>query len=407
MRFEVVAADNWSEIIRLSKARKIDVLPSIVKNRQRQAYLIFTRPYDRIPGIVVSSQDYDSIDDLAGKRIAVVSDTYWDDMLTQLRPHMQIQHIDSTEFGMELAAMGAVDGIITDLATATAVIRKTGISGLKIIRDSQKILGALDYSMGVRSDWPELRDILDQALASISPAQKAAIRNKWIQLEEPVFWRDRNFLFGLAVVAGIIALLFLGILAWNRMLKRQVAIRTEELNSAQAKLMQAEKMESIGRLAAGIAHEVKNPLAIIQMGMDYLSQEIGDDPTTRNVEKDIDDAIARANTVIHGLLDFSRETKLQLQQGDINTAIQGALHLVEHELKQHNIEPQLQLSDHLPHMQMDKNRLQQVFINLFMNAVQAMQHDGQLVIVSKTIVIGNQPRLMRNGRNDKTHSGGG
>ncbi len=126
----MVPTRNWSQVIRLAKERKIDLLPALAQTQQRKSYLLFTQPYDRIPGIVVSIQGYDSIDDLLGKRIAVVSDTYWDDLLSDRQIDIQIQHVDSAKFGMELAAMGTVDAMVTDLASATAIIKQTGISNL-------------------------------------------------------------------------------------------------------------------------------------------------------------------------------------------------------------------------------------------------------------------------------------
>ncbi|WP_457667887.1 transporter substrate-binding domain-containing protein [Thiolapillus sp.] len=405
VHFQVVPTHNWSEVIQLARERKIDLLPALAQTRQRKSYLVFTHPYDRIPGIVVSIQGYDSINELLDKRIAVVSDTYWDDLLSDKQIDIQIQHVDNTEFGMELAAMGAVDAMVTDLASATAIIKQTGISNLHVIRDPQKRLGSLEITMGIRSDWPELQAIINKTLASITPQERDTIRSKWINIQQPAFWRDRNFLIGLFTVLGVILLLFAGVITWNRMLKHKVEARTRELNAAQTKLMQAEKMESIGRLAAGIAHEVKNPLAIIQMGMDYLAQEIPRNPTNTEVKKDIDDAVQRANTVIHGLLDFSRDKQLQLQTGSVNTVIQDTLHLVDHELKnQRNITTRLSLAKTLPDMAMDRNKLQQVFINLFMNAAQAMEHDGELWVTTREVVIDRQAQ--RNGaRAAHFHSG--
>ena len=393
IHFKVVPTANWSEVIRLAKERKLDVLPALGQTKQRASYLSFTRAYDHIPGIVVSTRGYQSIEDLQGKRVAVVSDTYWDDLLKEQQAPINIQHVDSTEFGMELAAMGAVDAMITDLATATAIIERTGISNLHVIPDSQKTLGSIAITMGVRSDWPELRSILDKALASITPEEHNTIRSKWINIQPPPFWLSRDFLIGLFSLLGLLLMFFIGIVAWNRTLKRKVEERTRELQAAQAKLMQAEKMESIGRLAAGIAHEVKNPLAIISMGMDYLSQEIPDNPTNREVQKDMDDAVQRANTVIHGLLDFSRDKHLQLVRGNINTVIQDTLHLVDHELRQRKIRPLLSLSDELPDIEMDKNKLQQVFINMFMNAAQAMEQDGELLISTREITVESSSQI--------------
>ena len=152
-------------------------------------------------------------------------------------------------------------------------------------------------------------------------------------------------------------------------------------------------METIGRLAAGVAHEVKNPLAIIQMGVDYLSHEMPQDKDSLEVIKDIDDAVRRADNVILGLLDFSRDKKLELKQGSLNDVISSSLHLVDHELRQRNIKAETFLAENLPAMALDANKLQQVFINLFMNAVHAMDHNGELRISSEVKLLEEQSDL--------------
>lgn len=398
IHFELIQTSSWSEVVRLAQARKIDVLPSLAPTEQRRAYLSFTHPYEKIPGVVVSNQQYKSLDTLQGKQVAVVRGYYWDDILSNSNADIQVRRVDDIRFGMELAALGAVDAMITDLASASNVIRQTGINNLNIVYDPEHKIGSLEHAMAVRSDWPELQSILNKALADISESEKNEISGKWINLSTPAFWLNRTLLMSLGAIIMILWVLFSGFIVWNRTLKRKIESRTHELNVAQSKLMQAEKMESIGRLAAGIAHEVKNPLAIIQMGMDYLAPNIPTDQTNREVTQDIHDAIHRADTVIHGLLDFSRDNKLALTTDSLNKVINSALHLVEHELHQHNIVSKLSLSSSLPDIAMDSNKIQQVFINLFMNAVHAMKHDGLLLISSQLYTISKEtdPNLLQN-----------
>ena len=168
----------------------------------------------------------------------------------------------------------------------------------------------------------------------------------------------------------------------NRDLEHKVKERTNELRKTQARLIQAEKMEYVGRLAAGIAHEVKNPLAIIQMGFYYLFNETQLDETSSEVVNDINDAIQRADTVIKGLLDFSHDRELELKPSNLNEVILRSLHLVEYEMRQRKIKIASNLADDLPITLLDANKLQQVLINLFMNSAQAMKRDGNLHIVS-------------------------
>ncbi len=157
----------------------------------------------------------------------------------------------------------------------------------------------------------------------------------------------------------------------------------QDLQDAQLRLIQAAKLESVGRLAAGVAHEVKNPLAVIQLGADYLATALPGNELMASVLGDMTNAVTRADTVIKGLLDFSREHRLELKEGDLHEVIRDSLQLVQHELTQHNIRLELDLDGSVPPMGLDSNRMQQVFINLFMNAVHAIDKDGVLRVVSR------------------------
>ena len=153
-----------------------------------------------------------------------------------------------------------------------------------------------------------------------------------------------------------------------------------DLKSAQLQLIHAEKLESIGRLAAGVAHEVKNPLAVIQLGIDYLSQTFKGNKDVTETVGDMDDAVKRADTVIKGLLEFSRPTELEIKTLNLNTVLEESSLLVKYELSKNNISLDKQLKNDLPDIKLDRNKMKQVFINIFMNAIHAMGKDGTLTV---------------------------
>jgi len=155
----------------------------------------------------------------------------------------------------------------------------------------------------------------------------------------------------------------------------------EELKQAQLQLIQAAKLESIGRLAAGVAHEVKNPLAIIRAGTDYLLHAMPQEQSeTRTVIEDIQNAVARANNVIGGLLDFAASTALTTAVEGLNDVIEASLRLVQHALTREHIVLVRELADDLPPLMLDRTKIEQVFVNLFINAIDAMQAGGTLTV---------------------------
>jgi signal transduction histidine kinase len=154
-----------------------------------------------------------------------------------------------------------------------------------------------------------------------------------------------------------------------------------ELKTTQWQLIEATKLESIGRLAAGVAHEVKNPLMTLTMVADYLAQVIpAQEPEAATMLQDMRDAIQRANRVISELLEFSRPGGLTLKPEDLHAIVDRALSLVKLDLARCHIEVVRQSGGTLPALPMDKNKIEQVLVNIFMNAVQAMPEGGTLTI---------------------------
>ncbi|UCE88542.1 MAG: transporter substrate-binding domain-containing protein [Pseudomonadota bacterium] len=384
VKFTIVHKPNWDAVLTDAQARQIDMLAAIARSPQREQYLLFTESHIRAPGVIISANDYQNLDELIGKKVAVVSGYVWDDLIAVRKPDIRAIRVPDIQTGLEMTSLRAVDAMIGDLATTTHYIRENSITNLSIVG---RLDQQLELSLATRNDWPELRAILEKALASISPAEKEAITERWIRIREPSLLQNETFRKVALAVLGGVALVLTLVLVWNRTLKLQVEQRTQQLRDAQMQLIQAAKLESVGRLAAGVAHEVKNPLAVVQLGVEYLQGDANADEVSREVMHDMADAVRRADTVIKGLLDFSRESKLNIHAASINDVVTSALRLVNHELTQRNVRLDQKLAGDLPTLELDPDKLQQVFINLFMNAAQAMERDGALLVetASKTL----------------------
>ena len=154
----------------------------------------------------------------------------------------------------------------------------------------------------------------------------------------------------------------------------------EGLRAVQLQLVEAEKMKLVGRLAAGIAHEVKNPLAIIGMGLEYLHRQTYADPNIAMVLEEIGAAVQRADSVVRELLDFSAPKQMHLIPTDVNRLIHNALLLVRGELGARKMIVKEELASGLPQVRLDPMKIEQVLVNLFSNAAQAMEEGGWLTV---------------------------
>ena len=166
----------------------------------------------------------------------------------------------------------------------------------------------------------------------------------------------------------------------------QLRASHRELKATQLQLIQAAKMESVGTLAAGVAHEVKNPLQTIIMGLHVVAQQLPPgDPDLALTVQDMRDAVKRASSIIGELLKFSAAMDFQPQPQDLHPVIEQSLRLVRNDLASGRIHLQRRFAPNLPWVQIDPGRIQQVFLNLFLNAIQAMPQGGTLFVVTSTV----------------------
>jgi PAS domain S-box-containing protein len=151
-----------------------------------------------------------------------------------------------------------------------------------------------------------------------------------------------------------------------------------ELRTVQMQLVEAEKMKSVGRLAAGIAHEVKNPLAIVRIGVEFLESHVND-KTLCDIIREMSDAVRRADGVIRELLDFSAPKRLELAETDLNQLIEQALQRVRGE-RRGDVQVIREFQRDLPRVRLDLEKISQVFVNLLTNALHAMDNGGVLTV---------------------------
>lgn len=166
-----------------------------------------------------------------------------------------------------------------------------------------------------------------------------------------------------------------------RQLNDDLQRANSDLQRAHEQLIQAEKMESIGRLASGVAHEVKNPLAMIGMGLELLARRIPEeDKQGREALDRMKRGIERAKRIVKGLVDFSSARQLALEKNDVNRVVTESIALVDYQLRKGGVELKDELAGDLPEVEMDATKIEQVLVNLMINAMQAMGDGGSLTV---------------------------
>ena len=229
LTIEPVRLANWDEVLQAFKAHEVDMLGAIVCTPSRREYTLFTDTLISVPGGILSAgglPDNITLADLAGKRVAVVSNYTAHDLLARDYPEIRLDVVPDVATGLAKASTGMVDAYVENMANASYYSQQAGITNLKLVGYTD-----FEYSwcIGVRDDWPELQGILNKGLAAITEDQRKEIMQRWIYISSSAWQPSESQIIGVLSIL-LAGLLFIA-LVWNFTLRlaiqRRIAVEGE------------------------------------------------------------------------------------------------------------------------------------------------------------------------------------
>ena len=168
-------------------------------------------------------------------------------------------------------------------------------------------------------------------------------------------------------------------------LARSVNRMTDTLLAHQAQMIRAEKLASVGRLAAGVAHEIGNPLGAIHGYVHLMHSRLGDDDRVADPLGGLQHEADRIDRIVRGLLDYARPRRVTPVAVDLNDTVLGVTQLLTNQGVLRRIETRMNLDPKTPSVFAERHELEQVFVNLLLNAVDAMEKEGRIAISSRCV----------------------
>jgi two-component system NtrC family sensor kinase len=182
------------------------------------------------------------------------------------------------------------------------------------------------------------------------------------------------------------------ITSWARTLEARVEDKTNELKRAHEHVVHVEKMASIGKMAAVVAHEINNPLSGILTYAKLLKKWVqkveGNEQKRTEIRECLDlveSESRRCGDLVKNLLMFSRTSPMNLEWADVNQVVDRCIRLVQHQIDLGNVQLQLEMADDLPTLHCDPAQVEQVLLALVMNAIDAMPRGGNLLVRTRSL----------------------
>jgi len=404
---------SWSEMRDALNSGRVDVLQGMSYSAERATEVDFSVPHAVVNHAIFGRKDnpsVNSLEELKGKSVAVHRSGIMHDYLIRQGVGARLTLTDTPADALRMVASGKIEYAVVAIVPGMYMIRELKLTNLvPVVRN----VATHRYCYAVRKGNAELLSRFNEGLAILKKTgQYDAIHNKWLGVVDTAvidWWTISKYA---AVVVVPLTLLLGGFALWSRTLHRQVALRTadltreiaerrqveEELRLHQQQLVQADKMAALGVLVSGVAHEINNPTGIILLEAPILKrfhtdasrvleryyQENGDftcgglpysrmrQEVPKSLEK-IQDAGKRIKRIVDDLKDFARQDTTSCNEIlDLNTAAQAAVRLVEPTIRKATRNFSVGYRKGLPQVRGNRQRIEQVLVNLILNACQAL-----------------------------------
>ena len=384
LKIELEHYDTWAAVQEALRRKEVDVATAMMNMPQRRQYAMFTRPFLSLPMVIVGGESFKFIGDLTaleGKRVAVVRGYGAEAVLEQDFPGIELVRTDRLSEALELVAYGKADAAVDALAVVGYLIAKRGLSNLRVVGQTPY---RYDIAMGVRSDWPELRRLLQKALDSIDTQEREAIYRKWVptvyeyKMDYALLWKVLAVIVGIALLFGYKYIRLDGLVRkrtreleeLNATLHERVEKAVEENRSKERMMIQQAKMATIGEMIESIAHQWRQPLNIMGIGISNLDlkRQLG------TLQKDELDAliemvqrqVAYMSQTIDDFRNFFKKDK-KIEHVQLLPLVDEVRGLVEPALRQKKIELEVRIPEAIT-CDLYPNELKQVILNLVSNA---------------------------------------
>lgn len=375
LRFEARTFASWPEVLAEFKAGRLDLLPELARLPEREAWLIYTRPYMSAPNVVVTRDDTPYVIDLrelSGRRVGVPRGYAGViDALRERSPGCILVEFDGMDDALAALAKGDVDAAVDDVVSASWNIRSRRFTNLRL---GSVIASPEEDSYGVRKDLPVLAQIMNKTIASITPRERSELNDRWIHID--VFGSAWVRIFKIvAAVAALATGLALFVVFNNRRLARALAERMRmqaALTDAHARL--AKVSEEKSAILQTVAHDLRSPITALQVGVELLADEApGLTARGREIVSALDESVTQMEQMVADLVDVQvlEEGRRDYHPSDtdvVQVLRESAASFSDLALRK-GIRLTLDQADPGPRLHVDARALRQVIDNLVSNAV--------------------------------------
>ena len=413
---------DWGDMRSALQNGEIDILQGVAYLEERLNKLDFSPPHSTIYQSIWArtGAPIKTLHDLYGKEVIVMRDSVMHDFMRGQMPEVQLFTTNTLGDALQLLASGQHHCALVSKLPGEYLKRQMMLTNIQPVA---KALLEQPYGYAVRKGNQALLDRFSNGLVVLKESGRyQKIYNKWLGVLEPrrISWQ-RLVKYGALVVMPLL-LVLAGTVLWSRTLKRKVDERTaqlsqevkerkravEELQLRQKQLLQADKMTSLGILVSGVAHEINNPNGLITLNLPLLSrawqdaqpileqhyQRTGDfklgwlnysrmRDEIPQLLAEMQDCSKSIKSIVENLKDFARRDDEPVTESvDLNAVVEAVSRLLDNQIKTTTRHFHLERAQALPTVYGRAQRLEQVVVNLLLNACQALEHRGQGIWLS-------------------------